>query len=94
MGPPDARGQRTSAIIARQVAHMTGLIDDLLDVSRVTRGLVVLEKRDEVDLRHVIDDAVEQVRPLIEMRRHRWPAHWNRKPARPSSRATPSAWCR
>jgi CheY-like chemotaxis protein/two-component sensor histidine kinase len=70
MGPPDAgRVERTSAIIARQVAHMTGLIDDLLDVSRVTRGLVVLA-RDEVDLRRVIDDAVEQVRPLIESRRH------------------------
>jgi signal transduction histidine kinase/CheY-like chemotaxis protein len=70
MGPPDsARVERTSAIIARQVAHMTGLIDDLLDVSRVTRGLVVLG-RDEVDLRRVVDDAVEQVRPLIESRRH------------------------
>jgi signal transduction histidine kinase/ActR/RegA family two-component response regulator len=70
MGPPDsARVERTSAIIARQVAHMTGLIDDLLDVSRVTRGLVVLG-RDEVDLRRVTDDAVEQVRPLIEARRH------------------------
>jgi signal transduction histidine kinase/ActR/RegA family two-component response regulator len=70
MGPPDsARVERTSAIIARQVAHMTGLIDDLLDVSRVTRGLVVLA-RDQVDLRRVIDDAVEQVRPLIEARRH------------------------
>jgi signal transduction histidine kinase len=70
MGPPDSsRVERTSAIIARQVSHMTGLIDDLLDVSRVTRGLVVLA-RDEVDLRHVIDDAVEQVRPLIEARRH------------------------
>jgi len=71
MGPPDsARVERTSAIIARQVAHMTELIDDLLDVSRVTRGLVVLA-RDQVDLRCVIDDAVEQVRPLIEARRHR-----------------------
>jgi signal transduction histidine kinase/ActR/RegA family two-component response regulator len=70
MGPPDAaRVERTSAIIARQVSHMTGLIDDLLDVSRVTRGLVVLA-REEVDLRRVIADAVEQVRPLIEARRH------------------------
>jgi signal transduction histidine kinase/ActR/RegA family two-component response regulator len=75
MGPPDSvRVERTSAIIARQVAHMTGLIDDLLDVSRVTRGLVVLA-RDEVDLRHVIDDAVEQVRPLIESRQHQLSLH-------------------
>jgi signal transduction histidine kinase len=75
MGPPDsARVERTSAIIARQVAHMTGLIDDLLDVSRVTRGLVVLA-RDQVDLRHVIEDAIEQVRPLIEARRHQLGIH-------------------
>jgi len=71
MGPLDSkRVERTSAIIGRQVTHMTGLIDDLLDVSRVTRGLVVLA-RDEIDLRRVINDAIEQVRPLIEARRHR-----------------------
>jgi len=70
MGQPDnARVERTSAIIARQVAHMTALVDDLLDVSRVTRGLVVLA-RDAIDLRRVINDAVEQVRPLIEARHH------------------------
>lgn len=49
---------------------MTGLIDDLMDVSRVTRGLVTLE-HDTVPLAQVIDDAVEQVRPLIEGRAHR-----------------------
>ena len=75
MGPPDAaRVARTSTIIARQVAHMTGLIDDLLDVSRVTGGLVVLT-RDEVDVKRVVADAVEQVRPLIETRRHHLTVH-------------------
>jgi signal transduction histidine kinase/ActR/RegA family two-component response regulator len=70
MGAPDpGRVERTSAIISRQVAHMTSLIDDLLDVSRVTRGLVVLAK-EEVDLRRVAADAIEQVRPLIEARGH------------------------
>jgi signal transduction histidine kinase/BarA-like signal transduction histidine kinase len=81
LGPPDnARIERTSAIIARQVAHMTGLIDDLLDVSRVTRGLVVLA-REQVDLRRVIGDAVEQVRPLIEARRHQLALHLSTEPA-------------
>jgi signal transduction histidine kinase/ActR/RegA family two-component response regulator len=80
MGVPDgARVARTSAIIARQVTHMTGLIDDLLDVSRVTRGLVVLA-RDEVDLRRIINDAVEQVRPLIEARRHQLTVHLSAAP--------------
>ncbi|MFC0250271.1 PAS domain-containing hybrid sensor histidine kinase/response regulator [Massilia consociata] len=61
--------RRTSEIIARQVGHMTGLIDDLLDVSRVTRGLVELE-RVPVDLGEVLQDAVEQVMPLVRARRH------------------------
>jgi signal transduction histidine kinase/ActR/RegA family two-component response regulator len=75
MGPPDAaRVERTSAIIARQAAHMTGLIDDLLDVSRVTRGLVVLARAD-VDLRQVVADAIEQVRPLIDARHHDLAVH-------------------
>lgn len=65
-----ARIQQTSEIISRQVKHMTGLIDDLLDVSRVSRGLVTLE-HELIDVRQVISHAVEQARPLIEARRHR-----------------------
>jgi CheY-like chemotaxis protein len=62
--------RRTSQVIARQVGHMTGLVNDLLDVSRVTRGLVVLE-REMLDIRRVLTDAVEQVGPLIDARGHR-----------------------
>ena len=58
-----------SNIIARQVAHMSTLVDDLLDVSRVTRGAVEL-KLEPLDLRHVISDAVEQVTPQIHARQH------------------------
>jgi signal transduction histidine kinase/ActR/RegA family two-component response regulator len=61
--------RRTSAIITRQVDHMTSLIDDLLDVSRVTRGKVELESI-ELDVKEVIADAVEQVRPLIQKHAH------------------------
>ncbi len=61
---------RTSDIIARQVAHMTALVDDLLDVSRVTRGLVKLNP-EPVYLKDVVNDAVEQVLPLIRSRHHR-----------------------
>lgn len=68
--PDEARIQKASAIISRQVAHMAGLINDLLDASRVTRGLVVLEK-ERLDLKQMVVDAVEQVRPLIEAREHR-----------------------
>ena len=62
--------QRASEIVARQSGHMTSLIDDLLDVSRVTRGKVELELR-ELEFKDVIADAIEQVRPLIEKHQHR-----------------------
>jgi PAS domain S-box-containing protein len=65
-----ARVRQVGAVISRQTVHMTGLIDDLMDVSRVTRGLVSLE-RDELPLAQVVEDAVEQVRPLLEGRAHR-----------------------
>jgi len=65
-----ARIQQTSEIIARQVKHMSSLIDDLLDASRVSRGLVKLQ-RSQVDARQLVTNAVEQVRPLIDARRHR-----------------------
>ena len=65
----DPRAQRASEVIGRQVAHMTKLVDDLMDVSRVTRGLVDL-RREPVDLAGVVTAAIEQVRPLIETRGH------------------------
>jgi len=62
--------KQTSQIISRQVRHMTGLVDDLLDVSRVTRGLVKLDKI-TLDVKQVIADAIEQVRPIVEAKHHR-----------------------
>jgi PAS domain S-box-containing protein len=70
----EAQIRQTSSVIARQVKHMTGLVDDLLDVSRVTRGLVQLDKT-RLDAKRILFDAVEQVRPLIEARRHRLALH-------------------
>lgn len=63
------RLQQTSEIIDRQVSHMTCLLDDLLDVSRVTGGMVVLSQ-DLHDMRAIVNDAVEQARPLINARTH------------------------
>ena len=60
----------TSNVISRQVAHMTTLIDDLLDVSRVTRGLVTLNIEDE-PLSSILSDAVEQATPLIRSKGQR-----------------------
>ncbi|HUP91739.1 MAG TPA: PAS domain-containing protein [Solimonas sp.] len=61
--------RKAGEIINRQVRHMSTLIDDLLDVSRVTRGLVELEFED-VDLTAIVNSAVEQVKPLIQGRQH------------------------
>src|SRR5450830_1974533 len=47
----EERVRQTSQIISRQVRHMTSLVDDLLDVSRVTRGLVQLQMQC-LDIRH------------------------------------------
>ncbi|MGZ8320236.1 MAG: hybrid sensor histidine kinase/response regulator, partial [Telluria sp.] len=71
LGPPDpALVRHTSEVIGRQVRHMTGLVDDLLDVSRVTRGKVKIHRKPQ-DMARIVDSAVEQVRPLLEARRHR-----------------------
>ncbi|SMP75642.1 hybrid sensor histidine kinase/response regulator [Noviherbaspirillum suwonense] len=71
MGAPgdEVRVRQISQVIARQVGHMVNLVDDLLDVSRVTRGLVALEQH-ALDLNALLPDAVEQVRPLMDARRH------------------------
>jgi len=56
-------------VINRQVKHLTRLIDDLLDVSRITRGKVQLRK-ETIDAYPVINGALDAIRPLIEQRNH------------------------
>ena len=65
----EPRIRQTSTIISRQVRHMSRLIDDLLDVSRVTRGLVKL-KLGVVDFRDIVSGALDQARPLIDEKGH------------------------
>lgn len=55
-------------IILRQTRHLTRLVDDLLDVARVTSGKIVL-KRAGVDLRQVVERALEVVQPLMQQQR-------------------------
>jgi PAS domain S-box-containing protein len=55
--------------LKRQMRHLTALVDDLLDVSRVTRGQIQLE-RTRVEVAAVVDGAVGEARPLIEARGH------------------------
>jgi PAS domain S-box-containing protein len=54
----------------RQVAHLVRLVDDLLDVSRVTTGQIAL-RRELVDVREIVADALETCRQLFDAREHR-----------------------
>jgi signal transduction histidine kinase/PAS domain-containing protein/ActR/RegA family two-component response regulator len=63
-GDPDMQ-ERTRQVMERQVSHMTRLIDDLLDLSRVTRGMVPLE-RERIDMWSIVAAALEASRPSID----------------------------
>jgi len=62
--------RRSHAVIDRQVRHMAVLLDDLLDISRITQGKLRL-RLDIVDLQDVIDAAVEASRPMLVSKKHR-----------------------
>lgn len=61
--------QETWAIIDRQVTHLVRLVDDLLDVSRISQGKIVLQK-ERLDLTTVVTRALESSQPLIAARHH------------------------
>ena len=66
---PDSQRIRARDIIDRQVEHLVRLIDDLLDVSRITRGVITLH-REPVLIGAIVARAVETTRPAIDARRH------------------------
>ena len=80
-GRREAERVQAQAIIERQVAHMSRLLDDLLDVSRITRGILVL-RCVPVDLAAVVATAQEAARPLVEARRHELTLKLPEKPTR------------
>jgi signal transduction histidine kinase/CheY-like chemotaxis protein len=65
----DPNLQHAIAIIDRQAAHLTRLVDDLLEVSRISTGRIRLQQ-EILDLRTIVERAVEVVRPMIVQRRH------------------------
>jgi hypothetical protein len=62
-------GGRELDVLERQVFHLTRLVDDLLDVSRATRGKIELHRRD-LELADIVSEAIEVSSPLLEQRRH------------------------
>jgi PAS domain S-box-containing protein len=68
-GPNGPSFQWSTEVIADQIKHMTRMVDDLLDVSRITRGKVDLQK-ETITLADVVDLAFEASRPTIDAYRH------------------------
>jgi PAS domain S-box-containing protein len=68
-GPNGPNFRWSTEVIEDQIKHMTRMVDDLLDVSRITRGKVDLQK-ETIALAEVVDLAVEASRPLLEDYRH------------------------
>lgn len=75
----EGRVRKTSDIITRQVKHMTGLVDDLLDVSRVTRGLVTLHD-ETLSINGLLTEAIEQVHGIMETKRHHFSVDFPEEP--------------
>jgi signal transduction histidine kinase/ActR/RegA family two-component response regulator len=65
----DPNIKQLSEMIGRQSVHMTHLLDGLLDVSRITRGKIVLD-RQSLDAKSIAQEAAEIARPLMELHRH------------------------
>ncbi len=74
----DAR-RRAQAVIERQVSHMARLLDDLLDISRIARGAVLLRK-ERVDAASCVSAAIEAARPFFEPRAQRIATRLPREP--------------
>jgi signal transduction histidine kinase len=65
-----AQPAKLGQLINRQVSHMSRLVEDLLDVSRIGRGLLSIEKK-PLDMREVVDVAVEQLTAALRRKKHR-----------------------
>jgi signal transduction histidine kinase/ActR/RegA family two-component response regulator len=62
------------SVIRRQTGHMAALLDDLLDLARITQGKLRLHK-ESCSLRNIVDAAVESARPILERKEHRLSVH-------------------
>lgn len=77
--PPQPELQGARDVLHRQLGHLARLVDDLLDVSRITFGKVELH-RERLDLRTVAEEAVSASRPLLEEAGHRLAVRLPREP--------------
>jgi len=66
----DENVQCSAEVLDHQVQHMTRLLEDLLDISRLIRGKIILQKQ-LIDLAEVVERAIETSRPVIDERQHK-----------------------
>ncbi|HET7844564.1 MAG TPA: ATP-binding protein, partial [Xanthomonadales bacterium] len=69
LAPDGERALRVREMMRRQVGHLVRMVDDLLDVSRITRGKISL-RMERLDLRTAVECAVDATRPLVDANRH------------------------
>jgi len=69
IGPPDPKFKWAGDVMDRQLLHLTRLVEELLDVARISQGKIVLNK-EPVDLNAVIAQSVETAQPFLDSRRH------------------------
>src|SRR5262245_63955857 len=70
MPADDPAQQRMREIVERQSTHLARIVDDLVDISRITRGELRID-RAELDLAHIIEAAVETTAAALESSKHR-----------------------
>jgi signal transduction histidine kinase len=75
----EAQKRWSSDVIIRQVQHMSLLLEDLLDISRITRGTLQL-RMEMVDLAEIVQAAVEAARHIIDAKRHDFRAELSSEP--------------
>lgn len=65
----DPIAERVTPVMERQIRHLVRLVDDLLEVSRITRGLIEVQ-REPIDIAFVLQSAIETCRPMIDTAGH------------------------
>ena len=78
-GLKDPVAVRVSAVMERQISHLIRLVDDLLEVSRITRGIIDVQ-REPLDLAFIVRSAIDTSRPAVEAARHELTADISTEP--------------
>jgi signal transduction histidine kinase len=77
--PGDAQRERAYAVVERQFVRLARLFDDLLDASSVHRGTTTLRMA-QLDLRGLVEELSESVRPQMAAKHQRLATHWPQEP--------------